>query len=78
MGMYFAVKNPTNRNVFLVIFGLTTLYFASSMVRLLVLFAPAFALLGVNGSLRNAKAILHFAKGNRNTSFQIQTWSSKE
>ncbi len=55
VGMYFAVKNPTNRNVFLIIFGLTTLYFASSMVRLLVLFAPAFALLasiGVSGMLK--------------------------
>ncbi len=55
MGMYFAVKNPTNRNVFLIIFGLTTLYFASSMVRLLVLLAPAFALLastGVSGMLK--------------------------
>ncbi len=55
MGMYFALKNPTTRNVFLVIFGLTTLYFAGSMVRLLVLFAPAFALLvsiGVLGLLK--------------------------
>ena len=49
IGLYYAVRNPTNRNVFLVIFGLTTLYFASSMVRLLVLLAPAFALLASNG-----------------------------
>jgi dolichyl-diphosphooligosaccharide--protein glycosyltransferase len=46
MGLYFMVKNPTNRNVFLVIFGLTALYFAGSMVRLLVVLAPASALLG--------------------------------
>lgn len=55
MGMYFVLKNPTNRNVFLVVFGLTTLYFAGSMVRLLVLLAPAFALLvstGVVGMLK--------------------------
>ena len=55
MGMYFALKNPTNRNVFLVIFGLTTIYFASSMVRLLVLLAPAYAILasiGVSGMLK--------------------------
>jgi dolichyl-diphosphooligosaccharide---protein glycosyltransferase len=49
MGMYYVVKNPTNRNVFLIIFGLTSLYFASSMVRLLVLLSPAFALLGSIG-----------------------------
>ncbi len=51
VGMYFAVKNPTNRNVFLLVFGITTLYFASSMVRLLILLAPAFALLATVGVL---------------------------
>lgn len=51
MGLYFAVKNPTNRNVFIVIFGLTALYFAGSMVRLLVLLAPAFAILAAIGVL---------------------------
>jgi dolichyl-diphosphooligosaccharide--protein glycosyltransferase len=50
-GIYFTVKNPTNRNVFLMLFGLTTLYFASSMVRLLVLLAPAYALLVAVGAL---------------------------
>ncbi len=50
-GLYFALKNPTNRNVFLVVFGLTTLYFASSMVRLLILLAPAYALLVTMGVL---------------------------
>ncbi|MEJ2114109.1 MAG: hypothetical protein P8X62_10625, partial [Flavobacteriaceae bacterium] len=48
-GIYFTLKNPTNRNVFLLIFGATSLYFASSMVRLLVIFAPAFALLVSKG-----------------------------
>ncbi len=51
MGLYFAMKNPTNRNVFLVAFGLTTLYFAGSMVRLLVLLTPAFALLAAIGAM---------------------------
>jgi dolichyl-diphosphooligosaccharide--protein glycosyltransferase len=51
LGMYFTMKNPTNRNVFLLLFGLTTLYFASSMVRLLILLAPAFAMLASVGVL---------------------------
>ena len=51
MGLYFAVKNPTNRNVFIVIFGLTALYFAGSMVRLLVLLTPVFAVLAAIGVL---------------------------
>ncbi len=45
VGLYFAVQNPTNRNIFLCIFGLTSVYFASSMVRLTLLMAPAFSIL---------------------------------
>ena len=54
-GLYFTLRNPTNRNIFLLLFGLTSLYFAASMVRLLAVFAPAFSLLvasGVTGILR--------------------------
>jgi dolichyl-diphosphooligosaccharide--protein glycosyltransferase len=54
-GLYFTLRNPTNRNIFLLFFGLTALYFAASMVRLLAVFAPAFSLLvasGVSGILR--------------------------
>jgi dolichyl-diphosphooligosaccharide--protein glycosyltransferase len=45
VGLFFAVRNPTNRNVFLGIFGLTSIYFASSMIRLTLLMAPALCLL---------------------------------
>lgn len=45
IGLYFAVRNPTNRNIFLAIFGLTAIYFAGSMVRLTLLMAPALSLL---------------------------------
>ncbi len=48
-GIYFTLRNPTNRNVFLLLFGATSLYFAASMVRLLVIFAPAFSLLAAIG-----------------------------
>ncbi len=64
VGMYFALKNPTNRNVFLLVFGITTLYFASSMARLLILLAPAFALLatvGVMGMLKPFYTLLREA-----------------
>jgi dolichyl-diphosphooligosaccharide--protein glycosyltransferase len=49
VGLFFVVKDLNNRNLFLLIFGLTSLYFAGSMVRLLVLLAPAFALLAAKG-----------------------------
>ena len=50
-GLYFTLRNPTNRNIFLLLFGATSLYFAASMVRLLVIFAPAFSLLAAIGIL---------------------------
>jgi dolichyl-diphosphooligosaccharide--protein glycosyltransferase len=55
IGLYFAARNPTNRNLFLVLYSLTAIYFASSMVRLLVILAPAFSMLwavGLVGVLR--------------------------
>jgi dolichyl-diphosphooligosaccharide--protein glycosyltransferase len=45
VGLFFAAQNPTNRNLFLLVFGLTSVYFAGSMVRLSLLMAPAFCLL---------------------------------
>jgi len=52
IGLFFAVQNPTNRNIFLCIFGLTSIYFASSMVRLTLLMAPALCLLYAFGLVR--------------------------
>jgi dolichyl-diphosphooligosaccharide--protein glycosyltransferase len=54
-GFFFIVRNLNNRNLFLLILGLTSIYFASSMVRLLVLVAPIFGLLsgiGITGILK--------------------------
>jgi dolichyl-diphosphooligosaccharide--protein glycosyltransferase len=55
VGLFFVTRNPNNKNLFVLIFGLTGLYFASSMVRLLIIFAPAFGLLagiGIVGMLK--------------------------
>jgi dolichyl-diphosphooligosaccharide--protein glycosyltransferase len=51
VGLFFTLRNPNDKYVFLLIFGLTALYFACSMVRLLVLFAPAFSLLASFGTV---------------------------
>jgi len=45
VGFYFAASNPTNRNIYLILFGLTSIYFASTMVRLMLILAPALCLL---------------------------------
>lgn len=73
VGLYFTLRNPTNRNIFLLLFAATSLYFATSMVRLLVLFAPAFAIIagiGIMGILTPFCALLKdssksFAKSKR-------------
>ncbi|HVP92673.1 MAG TPA: STT3 domain-containing protein [Acidobacteriota bacterium] len=48
-GFFFALRNLNNKNLFLVILGLTSLYFASSIVRVLVILAPFFGLLAALG-----------------------------
>ena len=55
IGFYFVLKNPTNRNIFLIVFAITSLFFAASMIRLLAIFAPAFAIIagiGVMGLVK--------------------------
>jgi dolichyl-diphosphooligosaccharide--protein glycosyltransferase len=54
-GFFFILRDLNDRNLFLLIFGLTSLYFACSMVRLLVLMAPAFGLLAAIGITRILK-----------------------
>ncbi len=61
LGLFFALRDLTNRNLLIFIFGLTSLYFASSMVRLTILMAPAFCILmaiGIVNLLRPFIAIL--------------------
>jgi dolichyl-diphosphooligosaccharide--protein glycosyltransferase len=62
VGLYFTLKKPTNRNIFLLIFGATSLYFANSMVRLLVLFAPAFAMIAAIGIIGSIKPFFGLLK----------------
>ncbi len=45
VGFYFAAQNPTNRNIYLILFGLTSIYFASAFVRLTLILAPALCVL---------------------------------
>jgi len=62
LGLFFAIRDLTNRNLFFVIFGLTALYFASSMVRLTILLAPAFCLLMAIGIVNLLKPFITIMK----------------
>ncbi len=62
VGLFFLARNLTTRNLFLLIFGLTSLYFAASMVRLLILLAVGFALvasIGIMGILKPFVTLLN-------------------
>jgi dolichyl-diphosphooligosaccharide--protein glycosyltransferase len=67
IGLYFTLRNPTNRNIFLLLFAATSLYFATSMVRLLVIFAPAFAIIAGIGILGTVKPFFTLLKGSSKT-----------
>jgi dolichyl-diphosphooligosaccharide--protein glycosyltransferase len=62
LGLYFVLKNPTNRNIFMLLFVVTALYFASSMIRLLVLFAPVFAIIAGIGIISLLKPFFTLLK----------------
>jgi dolichyl-diphosphooligosaccharide--protein glycosyltransferase len=49
LGVFFALRNPTDRNIFVVIFTVTSLYFASSMIRLTLIEAPAVCIVAAYG-----------------------------
>ena len=51
IGFYFILKNPTNRNIFLIVFAVTSLFFAASMIRLLAIFDVAFCIIAGIGIL---------------------------
>jgi dolichyl-diphosphooligosaccharide--protein glycosyltransferase len=62
VGLFFIARNLTNNNVFLLVFGLTSLYFASSMVRLLFIFASAFSIIAAIGIVGVLKPFITLLK----------------
>ncbi|MHA1279031.1 MAG: STT3 domain-containing protein [Candidatus Helarchaeota archaeon] len=49
LGLYFLFKRLYEEDVFVIVFGLTTVYFASSMSRLHMVFAPAICIIAAFG-----------------------------
>jgi dolichyl-diphosphooligosaccharide--protein glycosyltransferase len=45
LSIYYLYEKPTERNILLLLFGITSIYFAGSMVRLALILAPAVSLL---------------------------------
>jgi len=61
-GFFLVVRNLTNRNLFLIIYALSGLYFAMSMVRLTVVLAPAFCILWAIGVMGLINPFLNVLK----------------
>jgi len=55
VGLFFTLRNPTNRNLFLSVYALTSLYFASSMIRLTLILAPALCMISAVAIVRLLK-----------------------
>jgi len=62
VSFYFVLRDPTDKNLFLLLFGLTALYFGCSMVRLLLILAPAFSLLAAVGTIGVLKPFITLLK----------------
>jgi dolichyl-diphosphooligosaccharide--protein glycosyltransferase len=77
IGLYFAVQNPTNRNIFLTIFGLTAIYFAGSMVRLSLLMAPALSILWALALVQLIKPFATILKENPSVSKRKMRFRSR-
>ena len=55
-GLYFCFKRLTDATIFVIIYGLTSMYFAGVMVRLILVAAPAMCLIGaiaVSATVKN-------------------------
>jgi dolichyl-diphosphooligosaccharide--protein glycosyltransferase len=61
-GFYFLLRDLSNKNLLLLVFSLTTLYFAASMVRLLIIMAPFFGILAALGIIGILKPFVTLLK----------------
>lgn len=62
VGVFFVSRNLSTKNLFLLVFGLTSLYFASSIVRLLFIFGFAFAIVAAVGIVGMLKPFVTLLK----------------
>jgi len=54
-GIVFVIQRGRNEDIFIVLWGITAVYFAASFVRLTLLLAPAFCILGAIGTVELGK-----------------------
>ncbi len=62
VGFYFAFKRGKLEDIYLILFGLTSLYFASSYIRLNLILSPVLCLLAAYGLTQIAKPVMKAVK----------------
>jgi dolichyl-diphosphooligosaccharide--protein glycosyltransferase len=62
VGLFFVARNLTTKNLYLLLFGLTSAYGAASMVRLLFVFAPVYAVIAAVGTVGILKPFVTLLK----------------
>jgi dolichyl-diphosphooligosaccharide--protein glycosyltransferase len=62
IGLFFAYQMSTDKSIFLLVFSLTSIYFASSMIRLTLIMAPAISLVCALGIVRVTRPFAAFLK----------------
>jgi len=62
VGLFFATMMATNLSIFMIIYGLTSIFFASSMIRLNIIMSPSLSLLWALAIVRLLKPFILFLK----------------
>lgn len=63
IGFFFALRRTTDKNIYLILFGITSLYFAASMVRLTLILTSAFSVLVALAIIELIKPFIDIARG---------------
>lgn len=80
-GMYFCFKRLTDENIFILTFALASIYFSGIMVRLMLVAAPAFVLVGamaISNTLRNYAKDVHAPKPTEAVAPEVTVVSTKK
>jgi len=67
VGLYFCFKNLTNGNIFLILYAVTSVYFAGVMVRLILILAPISCIMAAIGFSQTIKSYMKYLKGSDDT-----------
>ena len=63
-GLYYCFKNLTDHNIFIILYGVTSVYFAGVMVRLMLVLAPVMCILSGIAVSASLSTYMKYLDGN--------------